>query len=144
LAVLLAQTAAAWAMAGFIWTMQVLNYPLLALIDRESFPRYETAHNRRFAIVLGPGLLIAVATTVALYFLRSPIVSWWAPITQTVLLLVVIATTARYGAPAHTRLAQGFEPAVHVRLVRSNWVRVAAWTALAILDLVLLYRSAKG
>jgi hypothetical protein len=33
LTVVLIQTAAAWFMTGLIWTMQVLNYPLLALID---------------------------------------------------------------------------------------------------------------
>lgn len=57
LVVVLAQTAASWAMAGFITTLQVLNYPLLALIDPAGVPRYETAHNRRFAVVLAPGLL---------------------------------------------------------------------------------------
>jgi hypothetical protein len=140
--VVLAQTAASWAMAGFITTLQVLNYPLLALIDPAGVPRYETAHNRRFAVVLAPGLLVAAGTTVALFFLRSPRLSWWAPLTMAILLLIIVAVTARYGAPAHTRLAQSFDPVVHAQLVRTNWIRVLAWTALGLLDLVLLYRLA--
>src|SRR5262249_29737277 len=57
LIVVLAQTAGSGAMTGFIVTMQVLNSPLLALIAPADIPRYETAHNRRFAIVLAPGLI---------------------------------------------------------------------------------------
>jgi hypothetical protein len=41
-------------MTGLIWTKQVLNYPLLALIDPGGVPRYEQAHNRRFIWLVGP------------------------------------------------------------------------------------------
>jgi hypothetical protein len=34
---LLVQTAASWYSTGFIWTMQLLNYPLLARIGPDSF-----------------------------------------------------------------------------------------------------------
>jgi len=54
LTVVLIQTAAAWLMTGLIWTKQVLNYPLLALIDPGGVPRYEQAHNRRFIWLVGP------------------------------------------------------------------------------------------
>jgi hypothetical protein len=30
-------------------------------------------------------------------------------------------------APAHRRLSGGFDPAVHRRLVTSNWIRTVAW-----------------
>lgn len=56
------------------------------------------------------------------------------------LLVIIVAVTVRYGAPAHARLAHGYDPAVHARLVRSNRVRVAAWTTLGALDLLLPYR----
>lgn len=141
--IVLAQTAASRAMTGYIVTVQVLNYPLLALIDPAGVPRYETAHNRRFAIVLAPGLLVAVATTIGLFLLASPPLSWWAPATATVLLVIIVAVTVRYSAPAHARLAHGYDPAVHARLMRSNRVRVAAWTTLGALDLLLLYRLAR-
>ena len=35
-------------MTGVLWTMQILNYPLLALVGRPAFTRYEEAHDRRF------------------------------------------------------------------------------------------------
>jgi hypothetical protein len=36
-------------------------------------------------------------------------------------------STALLQAPAHGRLAQGFDAVVHRRLVRSNWIRTLAW-----------------
>jgi len=56
LLVLLVQTAAAWYMVGFIWTMQILHYPLFERVGREAFAAYETEHNRRFGLLVGPGL----------------------------------------------------------------------------------------
>ena len=55
--VLLIQTAATRFMTGLTWTMQVLNYPLLALVDASDVPRYEQAHNRRFIWLSLGGLM---------------------------------------------------------------------------------------
>ena len=49
-AFLLLETAATTFMAGVLWTMQLLNYPLLALVGRDAFVGYESAHNRRFGL----------------------------------------------------------------------------------------------
>ena len=46
-AFLLSETAATIFMASVLWTMQVLDYPLLALVGRDAFVGYETAHNHR-------------------------------------------------------------------------------------------------
>jgi hypothetical protein len=144
LAVLLIQTAAAWFMAGLIWTMQILNYPLLALIDPASVPRYEQAHNRRFIWLVGPGVAVALACAAIMLGWRPAAVPLAVPVTALALLAVVIASTARQGAPSHARLARQFDPEVHSRLVRTNWIRTAAWTALGVLDLVALALTRPG
>jgi hypothetical protein len=51
-AFLLIETAAPLVMSGGLWTMQILNYPLLAQVGWEAFPSYETAHNRLIAPLL--------------------------------------------------------------------------------------------
>jgi hypothetical protein len=55
LLVLLVNAAAAIFMAGFLWTMQLVHYPLFDRVGEEAFPAYETAHNRLFFLVAGPG-----------------------------------------------------------------------------------------
>ena len=46
-----------------------------------------------------------------------------------VLLALVHVSTVSLQVPAHRRLASGFDDAVAKRLVRSNWIRTAGWTA---------------
>ena len=38
---------------------------------------------------------------------------------------------------AHDRLGRGWDPRVHARLVRTSWIRTAAWTARAALALAM-------
>lgn len=131
----LMHAAAVWFMTGVIWTMQLLNYPLLARVGTDSFTDYERGHNARFVRVVGPGAGATTLATIGLLLAKPAELDWAAPIAAAVLLGVVIVSTVVLQAPAHTRLADGFDANVHARLVRTNWIRTTAWTALAALDL---------
>ena len=136
--ILLIQAAAAWFMTGLIWTMQILNYPLLALVDPGDVPRYEQAHNRRFFWLVGPGVTVTAVTTALSLAWRPSGVPLAVPVVAMALLAIIIADTIRHGAPSHARLAQRFDAGVHTRLVRTNWIRTVAWSALGVLDLIAL------
>ena len=98
-AALAVQAGASCFMAGLIWTMQILNYPLLALVDPRDVPRYEQAHNRRFIWLVGPGVIVALASTAVLLAGRPAGVPLIVPLAALALLAVIIATTIRQGAP---------------------------------------------
>lgn len=137
----LTHAAAVWFMTGVIWTMQVLNYPLLARVGADTFTDYEQAHNARFARVVGPGVGVTTLATVGLLLAKPTALDWATPIAAAVLLAVIVASTLAFQAPAHTRLADGYDRNVHARLVRSNWIRTAAWTAIAALDLLMINQT---
>jgi len=118
--------------------MQVLNYPLLALVAPGDVPSYEQAHNRRFAQVVGPGVLVTVASDIFLLFSRPNGVSITVPIVSLALAALIVATTIHDGARAHARHAHQWDAEVHSRLVRTNWIRVTAWIALGLLYLIAL------
>jgi hypothetical protein len=134
-ALLLVETAATIVMSGVIWTMQVLNYPLLAQVGREAFTSYETAHNRRFGLVVFPGVLASLAAAIGLLATRPRRIPLWAPGCELALLVIVIGSTAMLQGRQHAALARGFDPRILRRLVRSNWMRVAAWSAAGVLAL---------
>jgi hypothetical protein len=119
-AFLLVETAATIFMSGVLWTMQLLNYPLLALVGRAAFTSYETAHNRRFGLVVFPGVLAALAGTIGLLASPPRQIPWWAPGCELALVVVIIVSTVMLQGRQHAALARGFDAVTLRGLVRSG------------------------
>ena len=127
--VLLVQIASTCLLTGLIWTIQVVHYPLFAAVGAETFVDYQADHARRIATVVGPLMLIEASTAIALVAFRPSVLPDWIPWTGLALVMVIWLSTIILQVPCHGRLALGFDPDVHRRLVRSNWIRTFAWTA---------------
>jgi hypothetical protein len=126
---LVGQLVGALAMAGVIWTVQLVHYPLMAAVPEAAFVRYEAGHTTRISWVVGP--LMAVEGVATLVLLARPPgeVASWLPWAGAASLAVALGVTALVSAPLHGRLSAGFDAGLHARLVRTNWVRTAAWSA---------------
>ncbi len=135
LLILLVNAAAVLFMAGFIWTMQLVHYPLFDRVGEGAFPAYETAHNRLFFLVAGPGILVTLATAVLLIFVRPPQASLVAVVLGLVLFAVIVVSTALFQAPQHQALSSGFDRGAYEFLLNTNWIRTVAWSAYGLLDL---------
>ncbi len=127
--VLLAHVASTLFMVGMIWTIQVVHYPLFALVGTAQFPAYEAAHSTRITAVIALPWAVQGLTTLALLLappdgLPRPLI-WSAA----VLAVVPVLVTVLASVPAHTALGSGFDAVAHTRLVATNWLRTAAWTA---------------
>jgi hypothetical protein len=120
-------------MSGVLWTMQLLNYPLPALVGREAFTGHESAHNRRFGLVVFPGVLTALAETIGLPASRPRQIPRWAPGCELALVVAIILSTFPVQGRQHAALARGFDAGTLRGLVRSNWIRVIAWSAAGLL-----------
>jgi hypothetical protein len=126
--VLLAHAAATLFMVGVIWFVQVVHYPLLARVGPAEAVGYEQAHTQRTGWVVGPPMLLESATGVLLVWIRPAGVSGYQVGIGLGLLAAVWASTQFVQVPCHERLSRAFDPAIHHRLVATNWVRTAAWT----------------
>jgi hypothetical protein len=126
---LLAQVAATMAMVGVIWFAQLVHYPLLSRVDSPSFPDYELSNMHKTGWVVGPLMLTEAFTalTMLCYLPEGirPFQAWLG----LCLLIVIWVSTAWLQVPLHKRLLTGFDPKVHRRLVRTNWIRTWAWSA---------------
>lgn len=123
-----AQAVASLGMVGVLWVMQLVHYPLLALVPDEAFVAYEDQHRRRISLIVGPAMAIELVTAVALVLVRPESVPLGLLVAGVALLVVVLATTAFVSAPLHVRLAAGKDPALIDRLVATNWIRTAGWS----------------
>ena len=140
-AVLVVGAAATWAMVGLIWIVQVVHYPMLAQMSALSPITAAVDHQRRISWVVGP-LMAAEGVTALVLLVDRPstmgAVSAW---TAAVLLGVALLSTVLVQVPLHARLATAHDDAVARRLIMTNWVRTAAWTARGLLLAAVLITS---
>ncbi len=127
--IFLAHLASTWFMAGLIWFVQVVHYPLFDGVGREAFAEYESRHAARTTWVVGPPMLVEAASAILLLWLHPAGVAEWQAWTGLGLLAPIWISTALVQVPCHDRLAAGFDASTHRRLVATNWLRTAAWTA---------------
>ena len=115
-------------MAGVIWFVQVVHYPLFANVGERVFRGYEEQHTRRTTWVVLPPMVaeLALSLWVAARAPTALATLAWLGAGLAVLLWL---TTFAVQVPCHARLAAGFDAPTWRRLVRSNWLRTAMWSA---------------
>ena len=132
-ALLYAQTFATLYMAGLIWFVQLVHYPMFANVPAEVFVDYERVHQARTFWAVGPMMLVELFTAAAMLAYRPPGTPAWAPWVGIALLLLVDGSTAGFFGPQHGRLSAGFDATLHRQLVDWNWLRTFGWTARGVL-----------
>lgn len=131
-------------LAGLIWTIQVVHYPLFAKVGEADWVAYERSHQARITVIVAPLMLTELVTAALLLW---PLLSAttgrvnWLPVAGAVLVAVIWASTIFVQVPLHGRLEQRFDAAAIARLVSTNWIRTIAWTLRALIALELLHRA---
>lgn len=115
-------------LAGLIWTIQLLHYPLFAMVPPEVFVAYMDAHRGAITWLVGPAMVLELVLGLG----------WLAATRQPVrrmeraaclgLTLLAWAATVLLAVPLHVELARGWDPQAHAELVQTNWFRTFAWS----------------
>ena len=125
-------------MTGMIWSMQVLEYPLFALVGPKEFPAYHRRHNRGLPVFVILPSLAAFVSAVVLIFTRPARLPLWSSIVVAAIDLVVVVVTVAREAPLHGKLdREGYSETVIRQLVQGDWIRTILWTANGLFLLVL-------
>ena len=127
---LLANAAITLVLTGLIWAVQLIHYPLFALVGQDEWPRFHREHGRRVTLLVGWLMPLELVASLALAVSDSPV---WFRVLQLTLVLLIWLVTALAAVPLHRRLEQRHDPAAIQRLIAFNWVRTAAWTGRALL-----------
>jgi hypothetical protein len=130
----LANLVVAAALAGLIWTIQLVHYPLFALVGAREWPRYEAEHQRRITRLVAPLMLANVGLALAV-LAEHPSAS---RVLNAGLAIGVLIATGFLFAPMHRRLENRAGTSAVRVLVRANWGRTAAWTAQVFVAIVLI------
>ena len=134
----LVHVAATLFMTGLIWFVQLVHYPLFLHVDRRDFARFQRAHETRTTRIVAPAMLLELGAAIAVT------VTGWSRLDSGLLLAnlgllaIIWLSTALLQVPRHRVLESGYDRSAHHHLTVSNWVRTAAWSARAILALLIL------
>lgn len=141
---LLLHTCATGVLIGLIWTIQLVHYPLFAAVGREAWPAYAAGHGARITVLVAPWMLLELVSG-AWLVLRPPAALPATALRANLAAIVLVwLLTALVNGPLFTRLAAGWDDALHRQLVLANWARTALWTAKGSLVLWLLWRAGQA
>jgi len=132
---------AAWTMTGVIWIVQLVHYPLLAVVGADRSVDVAVRHQRAISFVVGPPMAVEGVTTLWLLADRPDGVAVWLPWAGAVCVAVALLSTVLLSVPRHARMAAGPDPEVGAELVRTNWPRTIAWTMHGVIAMVVLLQS---
>jgi hypothetical protein len=131
--------ASVWFMAGVIWLVQCVLYPLFLYVDPQRFVAFHAQHVNRITYVVGPMMLIELCSAACLLWVRPDALT----ITLLTLSVVCFALTAWVSVPLHTALSTGFDAALCHRLIATNGLRTAAWTVHALATIGLCWPAGR-
>lgn len=132
--ILLLQAAASLPLAGLIWCIQLVHYPIFARLDRADFPQTLRWHGQRITWIVAPLMLLELIFAFWLWKLQ--------PDGQSLAGLMLVAglwlSTGLVQVPLHSRLSRQYCPRSLQWLVLSNWLRTLMWTGRGLLSLWML------
>ena len=119
-------------MAGLIWTIHVVHYPLFALVNEPSRP-FQEAHMSRITWLLIVPWATEGLTALALVPVAAAGPDRAVAVLGVLLLAAITLVTALGAAPTHGRLVDGYEPELLRRLLHIDLVRAVLWSARLVL-----------
>ena len=131
--------AATTALAGLVWVVQVVVYPSFRVCGPTTrWPAMHAHHTRAMAAVVTLPWAVQ-GLSLALLLLRRPEgVPLALLLAAGALAASTVLVTAVWSVPLHGRLAAGYDDRLARQLIRTNWLRTAAWTGGAVCALAML------
>jgi len=128
---LIAHLASTLFMVGMIWTIHYVHYPLFAHVGKSTYIAFQSEHvNRIGKLLLLPWLTegMTLLAVLILAFLGKRRDLRVPAFLNGLGMAIALIISGVWSAPAHGELADGFDAAVHDRLMTANLVRSFAWT----------------
>ncbi len=142
--VLLVNFVATAVMTGVIWFVQWVHYPMLASVPVDRAVETAVDHQRRTGQVLAIPMALEGVTTLWLLARRPEAVSFILPWASAVFLAIALGSTVFISVPLHAKMATNPTAGVGRQLVVTNWPRTIAWSARAVVCVVMLLQVVRA
>ena len=131
-------------MVGLIWTIHYVHYPLFANVGESTYVSFQDAHVERIGRLLVVPWLTEGFTLIgvlALAFLGGHKTLRVAAIINGAAMSVVLVISGFWSAPAHGKLAKGFDQSVHQQLMTANLIRSLAWSVCGVCAIWIVFTT---
>lgn len=127
-------------LTGLIWCVQLVNYPLFTMVDRDRFCDFEKRYQRRISYLLFPLMVLECFFALLMLTVAQQGVDRILTCVGFGLLLFIWFSTFCLQIPEHVELSHGYSLKNLKRLILTNWIRVIAWTlrSLVLVSLLVL------
>jgi hypothetical protein len=122
-------------MVGLIWTIHYVHYSLFAYVGESTYTSFQAEHVARIGkLLFVPWLTegITLLGILALAFLGGRKALRVPAVINGAAMAVVLVISGFWSAPAHAKLADGFDKSIHDQLMTVNLIRTLAWTVCGI------------
>ena len=122
-------------MVGLIWTIHYVHYPLFANVGESTYVSFQAEHVERIGkLLFVPWLTegITLLGILALAFIGGHTALRIPAFINGAAMAVVLVISGFWSAPAHAKLADGFDKSLHDQLMTVNLIRTLAWTVCGI------------
>lgn len=117
-------------LCGLIWFVQLVHYPLFAIVGNS--PTFYSEHQRRTSWIVLPIMILELGSAATLFILKGSLIDQ----IGLILIIGIWLSTILLQVPCHQRLLSGFSISTINRLVQTNWLRTILWSLRAILLLL--------
>lgn len=138
---LISQAASTLMLVGIIWLIQLVQYPFFSLVGSEKYREFHVAHMNWITPVVAPLMIVELLSSVLILVYPPENVDYKLLCVGLFLALVIWLSTFFLQVPLHDKLSKGFESKTHQRLVKTNWLRTAAWSLRGFLVLYFLWQA---
>ena len=124
-------SAATLFMVGLIWTIHIVHYPLFANVGESTYVAFQSEHvNRIGKLLFLPWLVegITLLGVLILAFVGNHRDLRLPAFLNGFGMAIALIISGVWSAPAHGKLADGFDADIHNQLMNANFVRTLAWT----------------
>lgn len=115
-------------MAGYMWFTQIVFYPSFRFVDNSQWSEFCRVKKINTSMVQYPIMMFELGSSLILFFLATKSPSY--PIFAAATLLLIILWIYNFLVTAKTlkELENGFDNALHQKLLKQNCVKTAGWT----------------
>ena len=139
-----AHAAISLALAAVLWLVQLVVYPAFPWIEPARFTAWHQGYTGAVTWVVAPLILLQTAGVAARLWLAQRAEPLW--FLEAGCTLVAWAVTVCVSVPIHGRMQEELPPEVRLaamqQLLRTNWLRTAAWSVCAACSWIAAARSA--